>query len=67
MLKAGVSQVKKIHTLLNLEGMFRIIVFTFGLSDNKNTISEFCKRHYVNKLVHVHLNEGPPLIREKET
>ena len=47
--------------------MFQIIMFNFGLSDDENKISEFCKRLYINKRVHVHINEGPPWTREKET
>jgi len=36
---------KEIHTPLNLEDMFRKIMFNFC---DKNTISEFCEWHYIN-------------------
>ena len=36
-----ITHLKKIHTLLNLEVMFQIKMFNFGLSDDENRTSEF--------------------------
>ena len=55
--KVGVSQIMNIHLKkilqhLNVEDMFWLMTFNFALSDDKNTISEFCELHYIN--VHIY-------------